>query len=93
MRDFYEVMQEVVGKRLEARTGGFYRYGDTRHIVSDISKLQSLGWEPRIPIEQSVAEYWDYLVSQKNIDNILEFADKTMARLNVVRTADAGRDS
>lgn len=93
VREFYAIMQEVVGKKLDARTGSFYRYGDTRHIVSDISKLRSLGWEPKVPIEQSVADYWEYLVAQKNIDNILEYADKTMARLNVVRTAGPGQES
>ena len=24
-----------------------YRFGDTRHILSDISALRALGWEPR----------------------------------------------
>lgn len=92
VREFYETMQRVVGKHLGARVGNFYRFGDTRHIVSDINKLRSLGWEPKSTIEESITAYWDYLIAQKNIDNILEYAEQTMSRLNVVRTAIVGRD-
>jgi hypothetical protein len=36
---------------------GEYRFGDTRHILSDISALQALGWEPRHAPTESVAAY------------------------------------
>jgi dTDP-L-rhamnose 4-epimerase len=85
--EFYEAMQNIVGKRIDVRMGHHYRFGDTRHIVSDISKLRSLGWEPKFSIDKSIADYWDYLNSQTDIENILDYADKNMAQLNVVRTA------
>ncbi len=85
--DFYEKMQEVIGKNMKPVNGDFYRYGDTRHIFSDISKLKSLGWEPKVPIEQSIRDYWDYLNSQTDIEDILEFAENRMKQLNVIRKA------
>ena len=36
-----------------ARVSGEYRFGDTRHIHSDISALCSLGWKP-IPIASAI---------------------------------------
>ena len=85
--EFYEKMQEVIGKRLAPIIDNYYRYGDTRHIFSDISKLKSLGWEPKVPIEQSIRDYWDYLNSQTDIEDILEFAENRMKQLNVIRKA------
>ncbi|RPI33486.1 MAG: NAD-dependent epimerase/dehydratase family protein, partial [Nitrospiraceae bacterium] len=83
--DFYKKVQEVTGKRIDPVIGTYYRYGDTRHIFSDISKLKSLGWEPMVPIEESIGAYWEYLRRQTDIDDILEYAEKTMMKKGVVR--------
>jgi dTDP-L-rhamnose 4-epimerase len=83
--DFYGKVQEVTGKNIDPIIAKFYRYGDTRHISSDISKLKSLGWQPKVPIEESVRDYWEYLKQQTDIDDILAFAEKTMKSKGVVR--------
>jgi len=83
--DFYRKVQEVTGKNIEPVISKYYRYGDTRHIHSDISKLRSLGWEPKVPIEESIRAYWEYLKKQTDIDDILEFAEQTMMKKGIVR--------
>ena len=82
---FYETMQAVVGRKKEPLKSGYYRYGDTRHIFSDISRLSSLGWVPARDIRKSIADYWDYLNTHREADNILEFAEKQMKRQQVIR--------
>lgn len=84
--EFYERVQQVTGKRIEPVISECYRYGDTRHICSDIGRLSSLGWKPRIPIEKSIEEYWEYLNRQSGIDDILDYAEKTMKAKGVVRS-------
>ena len=83
--DFYNKLLEVTGKQLDPIVSKFYRYGDTRHIFSNIDKLSSLGWKPEHSIEESISEYWEYLKKQTDIDDILEFAEKTMMKKGVVR--------
>ncbi len=70
-------------------TGGQYRFGDTRNACSDISKLRALGLEPENTPEHSVKEYVDWLYEQDNVEDILDFAEKTMKNLNVVRDVKA----
>jgi len=82
---FYETMQAVVGRNKEPLKSGYYRYGDTRHIFSDISRLSSLGWVPTRDIRKSIADYWDYLNTHQETDNILEFAEKQMKQQQVIR--------
>ena len=82
---FYDTMQEVVGKEIEPVVASYYRYGDTRHIVSDTSKLTALGWQPRRGIRESIRAYWEYLHAQKDLDDILELAEKHMQQLQVIR--------
>ena len=85
--EFYQALQDETGRHLPPVLGSHYRYGDTRHIVSDVSRLKSLGWAPRRTIRDSIRAYWQYLNEQQDIDDILEHAERTMRRLNVVRTA------
>ena len=86
---FYKTMQQVTGKTIAPIIGGYYRYGDTRHIFSDISSLQSLGWQPKQDIKESIRQYWDYLQDQENIDDILDYAQKHMQKLQVIRKVGA----
>ncbi len=83
--DFYNTMQQVVGRTVPPVISGLYRYGDTRHIYSDVTRLRSLGWRPEARLEESIAAYWDYIVARKDIGNILETAEENMKRLNVIR--------
>lgn len=70
------------------RVPGLYRFGDTRHAVSDVSLLEGLGWKPVRSPAESVADYAEWLCGQDNVADVLTFAEKTMEKLNVVRKAD-----
>ncbi len=83
--DFYGKVEHVTGRYIEPVISKFYRYGDTRHIFSDISKLKSLGWKPEFSVEDSIEEYWEYLNSRTDIEDILDYAEKTMKARGVVR--------
>lgn len=85
--DFYSIVTEVFGKAITPNIPGFYRFGDTRHIFSDTSALQSLGWKAKRTPKESVTEYVEYLNQQTDIDDILDYAEKKMKSLNVVRKA------
>jgi dTDP-L-rhamnose 4-epimerase len=86
IKEFERIVAKVHGKEyIDPKIPGEYRFGDTRHTLSDNSKLRSLGWSPQRTAEDSVAEYLDYLRQQADIDDILDYAEKTMKQLNVVR--------
>ncbi len=89
--EFDRIVARAFGREdLEPRIPGEFRFGDTRHAVSDISKLRALGWEPRRTAEDSVREYIAYLREQTDMGEILEFAERTMKSMNVVQSV-AGR--
>lgn len=81
------VAKEFDKEHIKPNISGEYRFGDTRNACSDISKLKSLGWSPLRNAEDSVKEYVEYLKAQTDIEDILDYADKTMKNLNVVRKA------
>jgi dTDP-L-rhamnose 4-epimerase len=86
--DFCRTVAQEFGKPdLPPRIPGLYRFGDTRHAISDVSKLKKLGWNPSRTTAESVHEYRLYLEEQTEIDDIMDFAEKNMRTMNVVRAA------
>jgi dTDP-L-rhamnose 4-epimerase len=83
--EFADVVRRHYGSEQAPRVTGEYRFGDTRHIQSDISALQALGWSPRRAPADSVAEYATWLEGMPGLDQILADADAKMRTLGVVR--------
>jgi dTDP-L-rhamnose 4-epimerase len=85
--EFARIMAEAAGRPdLEPLRLGEYRFGDTRHIVSDISRLRALGWEPRGSPEQSAREYLAWAKTQADFRNYAGEARKHMQAVGAVRS-------
>jgi dTDP-L-rhamnose 4-epimerase len=89
VNEFARIAGRALGKDVAPQPSGLYRFGDTRHICSDVAKLCGLGWAPRRSPEDSVAEYVAWLRSQENIEDILAYAERTMKEMNVLRKVEA----
>ena len=83
--EFAHIMLEASGSSLEAQVPGEFRLGDTRHTVSDIGRMQALGWQPTIPVEENVRQYLDWLDTQTGTDEYLFEAERIMAEHGVVQ--------
>jgi dTDP-L-rhamnose 4-epimerase len=86
-QEFADIVMRQFGSGKPGMVTGEYRFGDTRHIVSDISALRALGWEPRRTPAQSVAAYASWLEDMDGLDGVLAEADARMRTLGVVRKA------
>jgi dTDP-L-rhamnose 4-epimerase len=84
--EFASAVAEVFGvKDYLAKPCGKYRFGDTRHICSDVTKLKALGWKPTRTIYDSVEAYREWLSEADSAESILDYCNQQMAKLNVVR--------
>ncbi len=63
--EFAGMVADVLGVKATPQVTGEYRVGDTRHSVSDISRMQSLGWRPAKTPRDSVEEYAAWLRGQR----------------------------
>jgi dTDP-L-rhamnose 4-epimerase len=84
-REFADVVRHQYGSDRPGVVTGEYRFGDTRHILSDISALQALGWSPRNTPVESVAAYAAWLEGMDGLDGVLAEANARMRALGVVR--------
>ena len=88
-REFADIVMRQYGSGQPGAVTGEYRFGDTRHILSNISALRALGWEPRRTPADSVKAYSAWLEGMEGLDGVLAQANARMRALGVVRSADA----
>lgn len=83
---FAKIVGEIFGRpNYEPQASGKYRFGDTRHICSDISKLRKLGWGPVNSVHDSVEAYRGWLGEADSAADILAHCQQQMAAMDVVR--------
>ncbi len=84
---FSDIVMQQYGSSTPGAVTGEYRFGDTRHITSDVSALRALGWTPtRTPVD-SVKAYAAWLDDVPALDGVLDEANARMRALGVVRSA------
>ncbi len=82
-----DALREITGVDIPADLPGVYRVGDTRHIVSDVTRLRSLGWEPKADLSEVWRAYWEWLGSLSIDPQIARRAYDDMLSRGVLRSA------
>jgi dTDP-L-rhamnose 4-epimerase len=86
--EYAHLLARKLNKDIEVEVSGKFRFGDTRHIISDTSKLQALGWEPITPLDQIIEEYIAWAEAQPDLRDYYAEAEEVMKRVGTVRMAD-----
>jgi len=83
--EYAELLSRKLGKDIEPLMPGEYRLGDNRHSVSDISKLERLGWKPKRSLEDIFEDYIAWVESFGDLSEYFVEADRVMREMGVVR--------
>jgi dTDP-L-rhamnose 4-epimerase len=86
--EFAQIVAEVTGCTATIQPSGEYRVGDTRHSVSDITKLQRLGWQPTKTPRDSVRDYVEWIRGQKLDKDYAAEALTKMRAMGALRKAE-----
>jgi dTDP-L-rhamnose 4-epimerase len=87
VKEYAHLIARAMGKEIAPRVPGEFRFGDTRHIISDISKLRALGWEPQVPLERIVEEYIAWARAQPDVRDYYADAEREMKTRGTIREA------
>jgi dTDP-L-rhamnose 4-epimerase len=72
---------DALGLQVEPEITGQYRAGDVRHCVADIQRAADvLGYRPRVPMADGVAELAEWLREQRPADRVAEMRAALAAR-------------
>lgn len=84
--EYAELFGEVARKNAAPEVRGQFRFGDTRHVVSDISRLRKLGWRPELPVKQMIKDYLAWAETQPEVAGHYAVAEKTMKQEGIIRS-------
>ena len=87
--EYAQLVTRIAGRAIEPLVSGEYRFGDTRHTVSSGAALQALGWQPEVPLEQTIGEYIEWIKRQPNLADFYAVAHANMRAANVLRRTSA----
>jgi dTDP-L-rhamnose 4-epimerase len=90
--EYAAICGRALGVEVHAEIPGRFRVGDTRHIISDISALRSLGWAPRRSLEEAASAYAEWARAQPGFRDYSEDGMADMALQGVVRGAPGGTE-
>lgn len=85
VEELAQLIVAACGSRAVSEISGVFRLGDTRHTVSDASKLCALGWKPKTPVETIVEEYVAWVRTQSGWQDVYEQTEREMAQAGVIR--------
>ncbi len=85
VREYAQLISDLIGCDFDALAPGKYRFGDTRHIFSDVSKLRALGWKPEVTLQAIAEAYIAWAQTQPDLRDYTVDADRAMADKGTVR--------
>jgi dTDP-L-rhamnose 4-epimerase len=87
VNEFTQILTATCGKKTVPGCPSEFRFGDVRHIISDNSRLNNLGWEQCKSLEQNIRDYLCWAQKQPEILDYYSEAEDVMRRQGVLRRA------
>jgi dTDP-L-rhamnose 4-epimerase len=85
VHDYARLLISLTRKNTEPTLRGEFRWGDVRHIRSDTSSLNSLGWKPTKTLADTARDYLGWVQSQPEAVDTSAHAATVMRQMGVIR--------
>lgn len=83
--DLATLLAERLGKPIAPEIPGEFRPGEMRALISDASRIGSLGFEPRVGLSEGIDRYLDWVRAQGSIGEYFAQAARALRRRRVVK--------
>jgi len=86
VRDLAGIIAEQLGIKIEPLARGEFRPGEIRSLISDISRIRTIGYEPQTTIEQGIARYIEWIKTQGAVDDYFAKAEAGLRAKGIVQS-------
>ncbi len=88
--DLATILAERLGKDIRPDIPGEFRPGEMRALISDISRIGELGFEPRVTLEAGIDRYIGWIAEQGDVGEYFSAAERRLRQRQIVRKARFG---
>jgi dTDP-L-rhamnose 4-epimerase len=85
VRDLASMIARQLGVALSPVIRGEFRPGEIRSLISDISRIRTIGYEPQTTIEQGIGRYIDWIATQGGIEDYFSQAEAVLRAKGIVQ--------
>jgi len=86
VRDLAGIIADGLGVKIEPLARGEFRPGEIRSLISDISRIRSVGYEPQVTIEQGIAKYLEWIGTQGEVADYFSAAEAGLRAKGIVQS-------
>jgi dTDP-L-rhamnose 4-epimerase len=85
VRDLAGIISAKLGLSIEPLARGEFRPGEIRSLISDISRIRSIGYEPQTTIEQGIERYLGWIATQGEVADYFSAAEAGLKAKGIVQ--------
>jgi len=85
--DLASLLAERLGKAIAPQVPGEYRPGEMRALISDISRLVELGFQPETDLATGIDRYLAWIAEQGSVAEYFSVAERRLRARQVVKRA------
>jgi dTDP-L-rhamnose 4-epimerase len=86
VRDLAGIIARQLGVGLEPLARGEFRPGEIRSLISDISRIRTIGYEPRTTIAEGIARYVEWIRTQGSVEDYFSKAEAGLRAKGIVQS-------
>lgn len=86
VRDLAGIIAGKLGIDLSPLARGEFRPGEIRSLISDISRIRTVGYEPSVTIEEGISRYIDWIRTQGPVDDYFSKAEAGLRAKGIVQS-------
>jgi dTDP-L-rhamnose 4-epimerase len=79
------LLARKLGREIEPSLPGEYRPGEMRALISDITRIRALGFEPQVALEEGIARYLAWVATQGDVREYFSEAERRLRERQVVK--------
>jgi dTDP-L-rhamnose 4-epimerase len=83
--DLARLLGDRLGKEIDPHLPGEFRPGEMRALISDISRIGELGFQPQVDLEAGIGQYLDWVRAQGPIAEYFSAAERRLRKRQVVK--------
>jgi dTDP-L-rhamnose 4-epimerase len=85
VRDLAGIIGEQLGVAIDPITRGEFRPGEIRSLISDISRIRAVGYEPKVPLEEGIGRYIAWIKMQGPVEDYFAKAEIRLREKGIVQ--------
>ncbi len=86
VRDLAGIIADQLGVKIAPLARGEFRPGEIRSLISDISRIRTIGYEPQTTIEQGIGRYVEWIRTQGTVEDYFAKAEEGLRAKGIVQS-------